>query len=84
MADKIPLGEAIRAAVPPVVKRTPAWWERLDADTLAEVEAIRRDFHAGALGGSRSAVARAIASELTARGLVEIGWQGVTAWLARD
>lgn len=85
MADKRPgLADAIRAAVPPVVRRAVCWWEKLDAETLAELEAIRADFRSGRLGQSKSAVAAAVVAELSSRGLSDIGKQGVTTWLGAE
>ncbi|MGI9176820.1 MAG: hypothetical protein ACR2IT_03065 [Pirellulales bacterium] len=82
MADKVPsLTDAIRAAVPAVVRRNVCWWERLDAATLAELEAIRSEWHAGRMPGSKAALSKAIAEQLVARGLSDVGPQGVTTWL---
>ena len=84
MADKRPsLTDAIRAAVPPVVRRQLSWWERLDAATVAELEAIREDWRAGRIPGSKTSLAKAIARELSERGLSDIGTQGVTSWLGK-
>lgn len=85
MADKRPsLGDAIRAAVPPVPRRGLAWWARIPPDALAELETVRADWRAGRLPGSKSALARAIAEELAARGISDVGRQGVTTWLGAD
>ena len=82
MADKRPsLADAIRAAVPPVTRRAVCWWEKLDADTLAELEAIRAEWQSGRLPGSKAAMARAISEQLVARGLSDVGSQGVKTWL---
>lgn len=75
------LTDAIRAAVPPCPRRSRPWWEKLDAETLAELEAIRTDHLSGRLPGSRQALAKAITDQLNARGLSDIGVQGVTTWL---
>lgn len=84
MADKrASLTDAIRSAVPPVVRRQLSWWERLDAATVAELEAIRDDWRSGRIPGSKSSLAKAIAKELAERGLSDIGAQGVTAWLGK-
>ena len=83
MADKRgSLSDAIRAAVPSMVRRSTCWWERIDAETLAELEAIREEWRSGRLAGSKSALARAIADQLNARGLSDVGKQGVTSWLS--
>lgn len=78
------LADAIRAAVPAVVRRSRRWDELLDADTLADLKAVRDDWRSGRLAGSKTSIAKVIASELNARGLSEIGVQGVLSWLARD
>lgn len=85
MAEKrTSLADAIRAAVPPAPVRSKAWWQAVAPDVLAELEAVRADWKAGRLPGSKSALARAIQAELSARGLSDIGSQGVTAWLNQD
>jgi len=85
MAEKRPsLADAIRAAVPPAPIRSRAWWHGLPPDVLAELEAVRADWKAGRLPGSKSALARAIQAELSARGLSDVGIQGITAWLGQD
>jgi hypothetical protein len=85
MAEKKPsLSEAIRAAVPPVPGRCQPWWKRLTPSDLAEIEVIRSDWRSGKMPGSKRAVAMAIASELKARGLSDIGVPGVLSWLAKD
>lgn len=78
------LGDAIRAAVPATPVRSQPWWARLDPDALAEIESVKADWKAGRMPGSRQALAKAIAAELNARGISDIGVNGVTAWLARD
>lgn len=84
MADKRPaLGDAIRAAVPAVVRRSKTWDELIDADTLAELTAVRDDWRSGSLQGSKTSIAKAIANELNARGISDIGVQGVLSWLAK-
>lgn len=85
MAEKRPsLADAIRAAVPPSPIRSRAWWHGLPPDALAELEAVKADWKAGRLPGSKSALARAIQAELSARGLSDVGIQGITAWLGQD
>lgn len=85
MAEKrLSLADAIRAAVPPGPVRSKAWWQAIAPDVLAELEAVKADWKAGRLPGSKAALARAIQAELSARGLSDIGSQGVTAWLGQD
>lgn len=82
MADKVPsLSDAIRASVPAMVRRSFSWWEKIDPAALAELEAIREDWLSGRLPGSKSALARAIVEQLAARGISDVGRQGVTTWL---
>lgn len=82
MAEKVPsLTDAIRAAVPAITRRNLQWWEKLDAATLAELEAIRAEWQSGRIPGSKAAMARAISEQLVARGLSDVGSQGVTTWL---
>lgn len=75
------LTDAIRAAVPAITRRNVCWWEKLDAATLAELESLRAEWQSGRLPGSKSALARAISEQLVARGLSDVGRQGVTTWL---
>lgn len=81
MVKSLSLSDAIRSSVPPVVRRGLRWFEEIDAEILAELEAIRADHISGRLAGSRTAVAKAIVGELHARGLSDIGIQGVNTWL---
>jgi hypothetical protein len=48
---------------------------------LAELEAIRQEFRDGKLAGTKTGLARTISNELLARGLSNIGPQGVIEWL---
>ena len=84
MAEKKPsLSEAIRAAVPPKPGRCRPWWQKISPADLAEVEAIRDDWRAGRLAGSKYGVAKAMAKELNDRGISDVGIQGVIAWLGK-
>jgi hypothetical protein len=85
MADGRPsLGDAIRAAVPPAPVRSKSWWHALPPDVMAELHDVRADWKAGRLPGSKQALATAIRAELSARGLSDIGIQGITSWLGQD
>jgi|Laugresu1bdmlbdd_1035124.scaffolds.fasta_scaffold01217_16 hypothetical protein len=81
-AEALSLADAIRASIPTVQRRGVRWWESLPADVLAELDAVREDFHAGRLPNNKSAVARAVVEHLHARGLSDVKQQGVLAWLA--
>jgi len=77
------LADAIRASVPPPPRRTLPWHERIPADVLAELEAIRSEHRAGTLTGTRVALAITISEQLRLRGLSDVGMQGVSAWLRK-
>ena len=85
MAEKrLSLADAVRAAVPPAPVRSVTWVARLAPEVAAELEQIKRDWKAGLQPGSKRALAQVLVAELHARGLSDIGLQGVTAWLSRD
>jgi hypothetical protein len=76
------IADAIRAAIPLETKRNRRWFEKIPADVLAELEAVRQDLRDGRLPDNKSAVARAIVDQLAAMGFKDgIGIQGVIAWL---
>jgi len=70
--------------VPASPVRSTTWFSRLDPSAAAELASVKADWRAGRQPGSKRALAQAIVEEMHARGLSDIGIQGVTAWLARD
>lgn len=77
------LSAAIRAAIPDPARGTLPWYERLPADKRAELEELKREHRAGLLPGTRYGLAATISEELRVRGLVNVGIQGVSAWLRK-
>ena len=84
MGKSVTLSDAIRAKVPASPVRSTTWFSRLDPEAAAEIAAVKADWRAGRLPGSKRALAQAIVEEMHARGLSDIGLSGVTAWLGRD
>lgn len=77
------LRDAVLADVPPPRRGNPPWHERLDADTLAELEQIRADWRAGKVNTSRWRLAESIAKHLAGRGLSSPSALVVDRWLAQ-
>lgn len=75
------LAASIRAAIPSGRPGTTSWFQRIPREVLAELEAIRQEFRDGKLAGTKTGLARTISNELLARGLSNIGPQGVIEWL---
>lgn len=71
--------EAVKATLPSRKGFAP-WYATLPPDLSSEVEEIKRQWLAGELATTKSALAKSLANALTARGVV-IGRMGVTRWL---
>lgn len=59
------------------------WWERVDQSQAAMLEEILKAWQSGVFGSKRRTAAKAISVALRKRG-VDIGEQGVEAWLKRS
>lgn len=59
------------------------WWERVSPDVASALPGVLEAWQSGQFGAQRRTAARAIAAWLNKRG-VEIGVQGVEAWLRRS
>ena len=59
------------------------WYERLPDDLRAELDAIRAQFHAGAIASQKRSLATAIAEVVAERGHPKPGEQAVIAWLSK-
>jgi len=81
---KVTLSDAIRAKVPATPVRSVCWFSRLAPEAAAEIAAVKADWKAGRLRGSKRALGQVIVEELHARGLSQIGLQGVVAWLGKE
>lgn len=81
MRARSSLREGILAALPETFHGTRPWYQRIDADVLAELDQIRSDWHAGKIPTGAKTLARTIAIRLRQDGIATIGEQGVLAWL---
>ena len=75
------IAAAIRASQPRNRPGTPPWWETVDQDVLAELAEIHDDQLEGRMVCSMTWLARKMASEMRERGIANVGYQGVIAWL---
>lgn len=75
------LASSIRAALPSGKPGSLAWFQRIPPEVLADLEALKREHREGKLPGTMTGLARTISNELLARGLSNIGPQGVIEWL---
>lgn len=58
-----------------------AWYQRLDATLLAELQQLRDQWHAGAISSQKRALAVAIADAVADRGNEKPSETAVIAWL---
>ena len=58
------------------------WYERVPEEHREELDAILAAWRAGELGTRKKTLARSIANQLRARGISDVGEQGVIAWLS--
>jgi capsid protein len=64
------------------VRHGPAtWYERVAPEHRDELNAIKAAWKNGELGSRRKTLARAIAANMRARGISDVGEQGVISWL---
>lgn len=57
------------------------WYEKVAPEHLAELNAIKAEWKAGELGGRKKTLARSLSANMRARGISDVGAQGVLAWL---
>jgi hypothetical protein len=57
------------------------WYERVAPEHLAELAAIKAAWQAGELGTRKKTLARDLSVRMRARGISDVGEQGVIAWL---
>lgn len=58
------------------------WYERVAPEHQAELIAIKAAWQAGELGKRKKTLARDLSTRLRARGISDVGEQGVIAWLS--
>ena len=71
----------VREAMAAVRHGSKRWYEKVDAEHQAELAAIKAAWLAGELGNRRKTLARDLSARLRARGISDIGEQGVIGWL---
>ena len=73
--------EDVREAMANVRHGSKRWYERVAAEHQAELVAIKAAWKAGELGKRKKTLARDLSIRLRARGISDVGEQGVVAWL---
>ena len=71
----------VREAMAAVRHGSKKWYEKVADEHQAELAAIKAAWLAGELGSRRKTLARNISARLRARGISDVGEQGVIAWL---
>jgi hypothetical protein len=80
----VSLADDIRNAIPKRNRGVAPWFEKLPADTLKELEKVRKDWHSGKIAKEKYTVARVISDTLEANGIATIKRQAVVAWLEQN
>jgi len=80
----VSLADDIRKAIPKRNRGIVPWFEKLPADTLKELEKIRREWQSGKIGKEKYTVAKVISETLGANGIATIKRQAVVAWLEQN
>jgi hypothetical protein len=78
------LADDIRKAIPKRNRGSAPWYEKLPADTMKELEKVRRDWQSGKIASEKYTVANAISETLKANGTATIGRGAVVAWLQQN
>jgi hypothetical protein len=73
--------EDVREAMAAVRHGSKKWFEKVDDEHQAELVAIKAAWQAGELGKRKKTLARDLSARLRARGISDVGEQGVIAWL---
>jgi hypothetical protein len=71
----------VREAMAAVRHGPSRWYERVAPEHQAELAAIKAAWQAGELGTRRKTLARDLSARMRARGISDVGEQGVIAWL---
>lgn len=71
----------VREAMAAVRHGQVRWYERVAQEHQAELVAIKAAWQAGELGKRKKTLARDLSARLRARGISDVGEQGVIAWL---
>lgn len=59
------------------------WWERIAPEHIDELNAIKKAWLAGELGKRKKTLARSLSENMRARGISDVGLQGVISWLEK-
>ncbi len=59
------------------------WWERVATEHHDELNAIKAAWQAGELGTRKKTLARSLSENMRARGISDVGPQGVITWLEK-
>ena len=73
----------VRRAVSDARHGPATWYERLAPEHREELDAIKAEWMAGELGSRKKTLARALAENMHARGISDVGLQGVLTWLEK-
>jgi hypothetical protein len=76
-----PLTDEIIRGVLAMKKGPNGWFTKLPPDVQAELTAIREQFVAGQIAGTRTALARSIHAALKARDMISVTHAEVMRWL---
>ena len=71
----------VREAMAAVRHGSQRWHEKVADEHQAELAALKAAWLAGELGSRKKTLARNISARLRARGISDVGEQGVIAWL---
>jgi hypothetical protein len=80
-SPSVSLLDDVREAMQAVRPGPARWYERVAPEHQAELAAVKAAWRAGELGKHKKTLARNIAARLRARGISDVGEQGVIGWL---
>ena len=73
----------VRKAISDARHGPATWYERLTPEQRDELDAIKAEWKAGELGTRKKTLARSLSDNMRARGISDVGLQGVITWLDR-
>jgi len=80
-SPSLSLLDDVREAMEAVRYGPARWYERVAPEHQPELAAIKAAWRAGELGKRKKTLARNISAKLRARGISDVGEQGVIGWL---
>jgi hypothetical protein len=75
--------EDVRKAMADARHGPATWWERVAQEHRDELNAIKAAWQAGELGTRKKTLARSLSENMRARGISDVGLQGVITWLEK-